>query len=64
MTAPGESITLTVPRYACVGGVEDNNIEILDFNVMTGRGLANFYGSLVVFEGSISKCSEAEKRKQ
>ena len=50
--APGEITVHSLPRYACVDGKPCENAEILEYDLTTNRGLMNFFGILVVFEGT------------
>ena len=38
---------------AFVNGEKDDDIVIYNFNQETNRGLANFYGQLVIFQGKL-----------
>ena len=35
-------------------------MEVLSFNEQTGRGVANFNGALVVFEGKLREVAQAD----
>ena len=48
-------IDVVLPKYACVNGKVDTGIEILSYDILTNRGVANFHGALVVFEGKLFK---------
>ena len=53
---------MRLPRYACVDGKQDLAIEILWYHIFTNRGLANFHGMLVRFDGRLALAKSGSER--